>query len=145
MINVKIKLKSKKTAKFIENLMKKNPNARRKSLLHTAFKQSNTIKKRTDKGVGVFGRFKDYTPEYKKFKQSIGQNGIPNLQVSNFMLSNITVKGNTNKSSIYFPNQKAKELASYNDKTRPFFSVTDKEEKQLIKNFEQQIFKHLGL
>ena len=145
MIKLNIKAKTTKATKYITGLQNKMPRSQTKSLLHTALRQKEIITKRTDKGQGVEGKFKKYTPEYAEFKKSIGQGSTPNLQVSNFMLSNIAVKSKGNKATVFFRNNKANELAFYNDKTRPFFSVNNKEEKILQKNFEEQLFKHLKI
>mgnify|MGYP003144155744 FL=1 len=145
MINIKINFRPQQATNFLKRLMRRNKSARFTALRNVAQKQQSTILARTDKGIGVNGAFKRYTDDYRDFKRGIGQSGRPNLQVSNFMLSNMQVKGNSNIATIFFRNQKAKELASFNDKTRPFFSVTNKEEKDIHRIFAQQFFRHLKI
>tara|TARA_Y100001951_G_scaffold67618_1_gene54523 strand:- start:754 stop:1191 length:438 start_codon:yes stop_codon:yes gene_type:complete len=145
MIKLKIKANVSKATRYLKKLVRKTPSATQRALKNTGLMQLNIIKKRTNKGRGVLGAFKKYTPEYEKFKVSIGQGRTPNLQVSNFMLSNMNEKTNKRLSRLHFPNNKANELAFYNDKTRPFFSVTSKEERLLQRNFEKQLTRFMGI
>lgn len=115
-----------------------------KALNEAGEKVVDTILTRTSKGVGLRGRFKPYSPEYRNYRKKHGKGTRPNLKFSGDMLGDLQVKkGRTNQVLIGFKSRKEERKAGYNQKTRPFMGVKPTEEKFIIKRFKETIEKNL--
>lgn len=97
------------------------------------------MKLRTQRGQDVDGRqFKDYTPEYKAYKQAKGRNvGVPDLLLTGAMQQAITqtVKtvGSEIQAQVYFSSAKEGEKARGNIKEgkRKFFGFSQEQIKRI--------------
>lgn len=106
-----------------------------KSLLKTAQFGTQIILDRTEKGIGVDGSFKRYSPAYAKAKaegwskagttrRAFGgdSSGIVNLTVHGEMLSSIKQRSlGSNTVEIFFGRSTEAKKAAFNQKTRKFF------------------------
>lgn len=106
-----------------------------RSLLRTAQFGTQIILDRTEKGIGVDGPFKRYSPAYAKAKaegwskagttrRAFGgdSSGIVNLTVHGEMLSSIQQRSlGSNTVEIFFGRSTEAKKAAFNQKTRKFF------------------------
>ena len=104
----------------------------KRALSITAQVGINIIEARTSKGVGFKGgKFKKYTPIYAAFRASRGRSTNPDLQFTGQMLSSITSRASSRQAEIFFTRAAESKKAAMNNKTRPFFGFSNREEKQL--------------
>jgi len=108
----------------------------KKALSITAQAGINIIEARTSKGKGFKGGgFKKYTPLYAAFRNSRGRGTNPDLQFTGKMLGSMTSRADGNKAEIFFSRATESKKAAMNNKTRPFFGFSGKEQKQLADVF----------
>lgn len=123
------------------------------ALMKTAQFGTQVILDRTEKGKGINGPFKPYSPFYAKAKNkgwprtmsrpSFGgdASGIVNLMVTGKMLSSIQQKLDGQSSvKIYFARATEAKKAAFNDQRRPFFGF-NVSEKQRLQTFFGKAFK----
>tara|TARA_R100000541_G_scaffold42747_2_gene50041 strand:- start:638 stop:1060 length:423 start_codon:yes stop_codon:yes gene_type:complete len=108
------------------------------ALLRASLVGINVIQDRTAKGQSYKGgAFKPYSEQYAVFRQKIGAQQQPNLEVSGRMLGAMTSKANHKQAEIFFRGAEESRKASQNEKTRPFFGFSRMEEKRLAEAFER--------
>ena len=124
-----------------------------KTLFATAQYGINLILDRTEKGRGITGPFKRYTPQYAKIKRSgwsrtptrRGFSGDPsgtvNLMVTGEMLGSMSAKKGRGVSSILFARQSEARKAAFNQKKRPFFGFNTAEKQRLGDFFRARLIK----
>ena len=104
----------------------------KKALSITAHAGINIIEARTSKGKCFKGgSFKKYTPLYAAFRNSRGRGTRPDLQFTGQMLSAMTSRASQSQAEIFFSRATESKKAAMNNKTRPFFGFSAKEQKQL--------------
>ena len=104
----------------------------KKALSITAQAGINIIEARISKGKGFKGgSFKKYTPLYAAFRNSRGRGTRPDLQFTGQMLSAMTSRASQSQAEIFFSRATESKKAAMNNKTRPFFGFSAKEQKQL--------------
>lgn len=106
----------------------------RKALSVAGTQALTMIKRRTNKGQGLDGKFKPYSKEYQKYKVSKGKSpNVANLRDTASMMTSMTSRIQGNTALIYFATSESNKKAYFNNKIRPFFDLT-KEERQDINN-----------
>lgn len=124
-----------------------------KSLLKTAQYGTQIILDRTAKGIGYLGKFKPYSPEYRKAKaegwnragasrRAFGgdASGIVNLNVHGEMLSSIQQRAlSSNVVEIYFGRATEAKKAAFNNQTRKFFGFNTSESSKLSAFFIKEL------
>jgi len=129
----KVQAALKKKGKDIDKSMKR-------ALSITAQQGINIIEDRTQDGVGYKGgAFKGYSEKYAKFRRAKGRGKNVDLQFSGRMLGSMTSKADRKKATIFFTRAEEAKKAAMNDKTRPFFGFSRKEEKHLANIFFRNI------
>jgi hypothetical protein len=139
-----ITINSKKFKRFMErygaNLKRSIP----KALNRSGEKTREIILMRTERGVGLRGAFKKYSPGYREYRNSQGRGTKPDLNFSGRMLSNLDVERKSNNIIIVgFKRKEERVKAEKNQKTRPFIGVTSSEQSQVVKSFVRQLEKDL--
>ncbi len=108
----------------------------KKALSITAQQGINIIEARTSKGVGYKGgRFKPYDQKYAAFRSARGRGTKPDLQFTGQMLGSMTSRANRRRAEIFFSRAAESKKAAMNNKSRPFFGFSDREEDTLGKIF----------
>ena len=131
-MEVNIKSNAKEVSKRIGKKGKELSASIKRALSITAQSGINIIEARTSKGVGFKGgKFKDYTPIYAAFRASKGRGNNPDLQFTGQMLSSMTSRASSKQAEIFFARATESKKAAMNNKSRPFFGFSRKEEKQL--------------
>jgi|TARA_B110000259_G_scaffold111830_1_gene127733 hypothetical protein len=131
-MEVNIKSNAKEVSKRIGKKGKELSASIKRALSITAQSGINIIEARTSKGVGFKGgKFKDYTPIYAAFRASKGRGNNPDLQFTGQMLSSMTSRASSKQAEIFFTRATESKKAAMNNKSRPFFGFSRKEEKQL--------------
>jgi hypothetical protein len=106
----------------------------------TASLGKQIILRRTKAGDGFDGAFKGYSGSYIS---ALEKKGFPTSPVDLFatgqMLGSMQVETlNRRTARIYFSNPEASKKAAFNNKTRPFFGFSDKEEGRLGRFFRKE-------
>lgn len=117
-----------------------------KKLGRVGFGVIQAINERVEKGIDSTGaKFKRYSKNYSDLKEQSGRNIKPDLQWTGDMLNGMQSKVQGDTVIVDFENRlhsksksKIEDIASGNEKTRPFFTVTDKELEKIV---EKEIFK----
>jgi hypothetical protein len=131
-VEVNIKSNAKEVSKRIGKKGKELSASIKRALSITAQSGINIIEARTRKGVGFKGgKFKGYTPIYAAFRASKGRGNNPDLQFTGLMLSSMTSRASSKQAEIFFTRPTESKKAAMNNKSRPFFGFSRKEEKQL--------------
>ena len=130
-MDIKIDTNAKEIGKRIKKKGKALSASVKRALSITAQAGVNIIQARTSKGVGFKGKFKNYTPIYAAFRESRGRSSVPDLEFTGQMMSSITTKSDNRKAEIFFARATESKKAAMNNKTRPFFGFSKREEKQL--------------
>ena len=126
--------------RFADRLQQSIPTA----LNRSGEKTRETILNRTSRGVGLRGAFKQYSPDYREFRNSQGRGTKPDLNFSGRMLSNLDVeRKGRNKVIVGFKRKEERLKAEQNQKTRPFIGVTSSEQTEVVKSFVKQLEKDL--
>lgn len=124
-----------------------------KTLMKTAQYGTQIILDRTAKGVGYEGKFRAYSPAYRKAKaegwnkagsgrRSFGgdKSGIVNLTVHGEMLSSIQQRGlGSNVVEIFFGRATEAKKAAFNNEKRKFFGFNAGEQDKLSKFFYKEL------
>jgi hypothetical protein len=114
---------------------------RKRALLRTAIKGTEIILNRTERGIGVDGRFKPYSTKYAGFRRERGATLTPNLFLTGRMLGNVTQRANSNEARIFFSNAEQAKKATRNDQLRPFFSFNSQETSELAAFFRRELMR----
>ena len=131
-MQVNIKSNAKEISKRVGKKGKELAASVKRALSITAQTGINIIEARTNKGLGFKGgKFKDYTPIYAAFRASKGRGKNPDLQFTRQMLGSMTSKASARQAEIFFTRATEAKKAAMNNKSRPFFGFSDREEKQL--------------
>jgi hypothetical protein len=140
-----VQIKPKDIAKRVQKRGRALRNSIKLALSRTAQAGIPIIIDNLDKGKGYKGSFKPYTKKYRDWKLgradlSAGPpSPIPNLQLTNQMISSLTTKANSSRAEIFFTNANANKKAAFNDKTRPFMGFNRRDEKRLRNVFERNL------
>ena len=135
-MDVKVNTNAKDIAKRVGKKGKELSASIKKALSITAQAGINIIEDRTSKGVGFKGgKFNGYTATYAAFRASRGRGTNPDLQFTGQMLSSMTSRANSKQAEIFFSRATESKKAAMNNKSRPFFGFSDREEKQLAQVF----------
>lgn len=131
----------------LNQIKAKTPRATARGIAVASTFIQNAIKDRTRKGISVKGsKFKPYSKAYAKKRIKRGATLTPNLKYEGLMLGNMSFKKlSSTKGQVFFPNTDANLKAFFNDQTRPFFDVNNKEEARAIKEFRKAFEKELRL
>lgn len=112
----------------------------KKALLITALKGINIIEARTSKGRSYKGTFfKKYNASYAAYRLQKGRSTKPDLQFTGQMMSSMSAISTSRYAEIYFTRATESKKAAMNDKKRPFFGFSRKEQKTLGKTFERYL------
>jgi phage gpG-like protein len=115
-----------------------------KALNKSGEKTVQTIVERTQRGIGLKGAFKRYSPEYADYRSKMGRGGKPDLNFSGRMLSNLGVERvNSNKVKVAFGRKEEETKARINQKTRPFVGVRPQEVKFIADAFKRQFMRDI--
>jgi len=144
-VNVNVNLSVVKGS--LDQIKRKIPSATVKGIAVASTFIQNAIKDRTRKGRSVKGSaFKRYSKAYAKKRAKRGSTLTPNLFFTGQMLGNMSFKVlSKTKGQIFFPNRTQNLKAFFNDQTRPFFDVNDKEEARAVKEFQKTFERELRI
>lgn len=147
MVDVTINIEVSAVKGALNQIQRKIPFASKRGMAKASTFIQNAIKKRTEKGQSVNGgAFKPYSRQYRKVRAKRGASTTPNLFFSGQMLGNMTFKVlGRNRSKVFFPNTTQNTKAFFNDKTRPFFDVNNKEEDRAIEVFRKTFERELRI
>ena len=135
----KITINARKFKNFIKSYRADLQRAIPKALNRSGEKTVQTIVERTERGVGLKGAFKRYSPKYADYRAEKGRGGKPDLNFSGRMLSNLGVERvNANKVKVNFGRKEEERKAKFNQKTRPFVGVRPAEIKFITDAFRRQ-------
>tara|TARA_B100002019_G_C21263417_1_gene598015 strand:- start:2074 stop:2517 length:444 start_codon:yes stop_codon:yes gene_type:complete len=131
----------------LNRLQRRIPTATIKGIAVASTFIQNAIKDRTRKGISVSGSpFKKYSKAYAKKRAARGSTLTPNLFFTGQMLGNMSFKVlSKTKGQVFFPNRTQNLKAFFNDKTRPFFDVNNKEEARAVKEFKKAFERELRI
>ena len=145
-MEINVRIKDEQLRRFFSKLQKKRPIAFKKSLLAVAQFQRGNISRRTLKGLDFQGRnFAPYTPEYAEFRRQAGRPLRPDLNFTGQMLGSMTVDSTTSKGRIFFTRTAEGTKALANDKKRPFFAISRKDEVKIAEIFVDRLLRELGV
>jgi hypothetical protein len=124
------------TSKINFSLFKKKISKETQLALKKAgLKAIQIIQDRTAKGQGVKGAFKAYSASYANDRRENGYPVKPDLFRTGAMLGSMQARQKSNYVEIYFNAREQNKKAFYNDKIRPFFDLTRKEQLEIQKLF----------
>jgi hypothetical protein len=109
--------------------------------MRTAIKGTEIILNRTERGMGVDGRFKPYSAKYAEFRRERNESLTPNLILDGNMLGNIKQRANPKQATIFFSSAKQAKKAAGNNKIRPFFSFNNEETSELAAFFRRELMR----
>ena len=136
-MQINIKTNAKDIAKRVKKKGKALSKSVEKALSITAQAGVNIILDRTKKGQGYKGgTFKGYSTignsgGYAAFRAKKGRGSTPDLNFTGKMLGAMTTKANSKQAEIFFRGATESGKAAMNNKTRPFFGFSSKEETKL--------------
>lgn len=94
------------------------------------------IEDRTSQSQGYQdGAFKPYSDAYRLFRSKKKRGTKPDLQFTGQMLGSMTTKANGKQAEIFFSRATESKKAAMNNKTRPFFGFSRKEQQRLSEVF----------
>jgi len=135
-MDVNIKSNAKQVSKRIGKKGKELSDSVKHALSRTALKGKAIIQDRMTAGKTITGgNFKKYESVYAAFRASKGRGTKPDLQFTGQMFSSITTKANIKQAEIFFTRAQEAKKAAMNNKSRPFFGFSRKEENTLGKVF----------
>jgi hypothetical protein len=121
-------------ARNFEQQIRQQPNIVKIALGRTAEFLMFLIKQRTAKGSDYQGNsFVKYTPEYARVRKAKGLPTTPDLFFKGNMMSGMTQRSTPTQAQITFSSVRENSKALWNQKTRKFFAIGDKEA-PLLKN-----------
>ena len=125
---------------FLKRRIKRLRSNVKKALLITALKGINIIEARTSKGRSYKGTFfKKYNASYAAYRLQKGRSTKPNLQFTGQMMSSMSAISTSKHAEIHFTRATEAKKAAMNDKKRPFFGFSRKEQKTLGRTFERHL------
>jgi hypothetical protein len=136
-MDIKINTNAKDVAKRIGKKGKELSASVKKALSITAQVGINIIEDRTRDGVGFKGgKFKPYSTKgrnggYAGFRQRKNRGLTPDLSFTGEMLGSMTSRASRSQAEIFFRGATESKKAAMNNKTRPFFGFSSREEKKL--------------
>jgi len=136
-MDVKVDTNAKEIGKRIKKKGKALSASFKRALSITAQAGVNIIEARTSKGDGFKGgKFEGYSTKgknggYAGFRERKGRGLTPDLQFTGQMLSSMTSRASSKQAEIFFARATESKKAAMNNKTRPFFGFSKREEKQL--------------
>lgn len=135
-MDVNIKSNAKQVSKRIGKKGKELSESVKHALLRTALEGKAIIQDRMTAGKAIKGGdFKPYNDAYAAFRRQKGRSDRPDLKFSKLMFNSITVKANSKQAEIFFTRATEAKKAAMNNKSRPFFGFSRKEENTLGKVF----------
>lgn len=103
------------------------------------------IRRHTESGKGVVSgnltAFRPYTAGYKKVRAKAGRSTTPDLNWSGRMLGSMVFKMQGDNAVIWFGRRREAEKAIWNQSTRPFFGLSNKERNKARAVFFKEIRK----
>lgn len=121
-------------ARNFEQQIRQQPQIVKTALGRTAEFLMFIIKQRTAKGKDYQGNdFVKYTPEYLKLRKQKGLPTRPDLFFKGNMMSGMTQRSSPTQAQITFSTIRENSKALWNQKTRKFFAIGDREA-PLLKN-----------
>lgn len=124
----------------LSGLMKSIDANTRKAIARATSEFTTSLKKRTQDGTGLKGRFKRYSAEYRKYKISKEKDPFKvNLRDTNSMMLSLTSRISGNAGYVYFNGGENNKKAYFNNQIRPFFGVTKKEQKEIDEIFTRYL------
>jgi hypothetical protein len=139
-MQISLKTNAKKVQAALKKKGKDVNKSIKRALSITAQQGINIIEDRTQDGKGYKGgAFKGYSEKYAKFRRNKGRSQNVDLQFTGRMLGSMTSKADRKKATIFFTRAEEAKKAAMNNKTRPFFGFSRKEEKQLANVFFKAI------
>jgi len=145
-MEINVRIKDEQLRRFFSKLKTKRPIAFKKSLLAVAQFQRGNISRRTLKGLDFQGRnFAPYTPEYAEFRRQEGRPLRPDLNFTGQMLGAMTIEASPSRGRIFFTRTAEGTKALGNDKKRPFFAISRKDEVKIAEIFVDRLLKELGV
>jgi hypothetical protein len=127
---------------IVDNFSKQiseQPNIVKTALGRTAEFLMFIIKQRTAKGKDYQGNsFVKYTPEYAKIRKVKGLPTTPDLFFKGNMMSNMTQRSTPTQARITFSAVRENSKAFWNQKTRKFFAIGDREAPLLKNKFMEE-------
>jgi hypothetical protein len=121
-------------ARNFEQQIREQPNIVKTALGRTAEFLMFLIKQRTARGSDYQGNsFVKYTPEYARVRKAKGLPTTPDLFFKGNMMSGMTQRSSPTQAQITFSSVRENSKALWNQKTRKFFAIGDKEA-PLLKN-----------
>ena len=136
-MDIKLDTNAKEIGKRIKKKGKALSASIKRALSITAQSGINIIEARTSKGDGFKGgKFEGYSTKgknggYAGFRERKGRGLTPDLQFTGQMLSSMTSRASSKQAEIFFTRATESKKAAMNNKSRPFFGFSRKEEKQL--------------
>ena len=143
MINTSVKVDTKAVDRLLNKMIKEQPRKVKTALSKTASEGINTLLDRTKKGKGLYGRFKGYNAKYAEYRREKGrQTNHVDLNFSGDMWAALKVTKNTSEKAVISFTQQAEAVkAQGNNKLRPWFGLTDKEQDRLRDVFKRELFR----
>lgn len=139
-MQIKIDTNVKDVARRIGKKGKELSDSVKYALSRTALKGKDIIQDRMTAGKAIKGgNFKKYDSVYSAFRSSKGRGTKPDLQFTGQMMSSMSAVSTSRYAEIYFTRATESKKAAMNDKKRPFFGFSRKEQKTLGKTFERYL------
>jgi hypothetical protein len=139
-MQITVKTNEKKVRAALRKKGKDVDKSLKRALSRTAQEGINIIQDRTEDGKGYkSGAFKGYSEKYAKFRRKKGRGKKVDLQFTGRMLGSMTSKADKKKANIFFTRATEAKKAAMNNKTRPFFGFSKKEETLLGNVFFRNI------
>lgn len=124
----------------VTTLQKQVSDKMRKALAVAGTQALTMIKRRTNKGQGLDGKFKPYSKEYKKYKAEKGKStNVVNLRDTATMMTSMISRIQGDTALIYFATSESNKKAYFNNKLRPFFDLTKEEQKKIGNTFSRYL------
>jgi phage gpG-like protein len=124
----------------VSSVQKQISDKMRKALAVAGTKALTMIKRRTNKGNGLNGKFKPYSKSYQAYKVKKGKNPfVVNLRDGGDMMKSMTARIQGDTALIYFTTSESNKKAYFNDKIRPFFDLTNDEKKKVNNIFTRYL------
>lgn len=141
-MKVEIELNTAELKARIAQLNRDIPTKLDNALLRTALYGNSIIKRRTQKGQGIAGAFKPYSPDYAMFRREKGRQVSPvNLEFTGKMLSAMQAFKGRGFAEISFTRAAEAKKAFFNNQRRPFFGFNQNEKRKLVDFFKRELFK----
>ena len=139
-MEIKLQANFKQAANDLKKRGKSLKSSAKKALLITALKGINIIEARTSKSRSYKGTFfKKYNASYAAYRLQKGRSTKPDLQFTGQMMGSMSAVSTGSHAEIYFTRATEAKKAAMNDKKRPFFGFSRKEQKTLGKTFERYL------